>query len=308
MIINSSKVLSKARLIIVSGPTASGKTDLSLELASYYKTEIISFDSRQFYSELEIGTAKPSSDQLNSVKHHFIGNKSIHEEYNAEIYSQESRNRIDELSSYKENLILVGGSGLYLDALLYSFDPMPEVDKSIRAQLNQIKQEKGLPVLQEMLLERDPIYYKMVDINNPQRIIRALEICLSTLKPYSDYRKGVKAKIPYNTFKICLSPPLDLLYKRIENRVDEMFKNGLEEEARKFLSYRHLNPLKTVGYTELFDFFGGKISFQDSVSLIKQHTRNFAKRQLTWFRKDPENHWINSHDKQGIIQLLENTR
>jgi len=304
MITKSEKAVSNTRLIIISGPTASGKTDLAIELANYLQTDIVSFDSRQFYSELNIGTAKPSLAQLNKAKHHFIGNKSIHEDYNAELFSQESRSLIQELSTEKENLVLVGGSGLYLNSLLYTFDKMPEVNKEHRSQLNQLFELEGLSALQSLLLEKDPEYYKIVDLNNPQRIIRALEVCLSSEKPYSSFRTGAKQTIPFKIIKFCIAPPISHLYKRIEDRVDQMVEQGLIDEAHRVYPFRELNPLKTVGYSELFDYFDHFIGKEEAISLIKQHTRNFAKRQLTWFRKDSENIWLENNQIKPILEIL----
>jgi tRNA dimethylallyltransferase len=305
MIIDPNPQNNYPNILILSGPTASGKTQLALELAQYYGSEIISFDSRQFYKELSIGTAKPSPYQLAQVKHHFIGHKSIHEEYNAEIFSLEARDRIREISKTSKTLILVGGSGLYLNALLYSFDPIPKLDPSIRVYLNQIRENQGLPALQNLLLEKDPDYYNIVDLKNPQRIIRALEVCLGTDKPFSSFRQGRKNILPGKIIKLCILQPLPELYQRIESRVESMIREGLLAEAQKLFPFRDLNPLKTVGYTELFDFFLDKIPLGESINRIKQHTRNYAKRQLTWFRKDQENIWIDTPDPEKIVSILE---
>jgi len=304
MIINPGKNPKKPIYLIISGPTAAGKTQFSIELAKRYHTEIISFDSRQFFKELEIGTAKPSREELSQVNHHFIGNKSILEDYNAETYSSEARRVLENLGKKFPILVLVGGSGLYLNALLYSFDRIPPVDPSFRILLNEIRIQEGLESLQKLLKEKDPDYFKKVDIQNPQRLIRALEVCLSSQKPYSSFLTEKKEELPGKSIKICLSPSITELYSRINARVDTMILAGLEEEARTFYSEKDRNPLKTVGYTEFFDHFDNKYSRETAIEKIKQHTRNFAKRQLTWFRKDPAYIWMDQPDFSRIEESI----
>ena len=296
-------------ILVISGPTASGKTELAIRLARFFYTEILSFDSRQFYKELTIGTAKPNQIQLSKVPHHFIGSHSITKEFNAEMFSKEARCKILEIQKTNKILILVGGSGLYLDSLLYSFDPIPRVPGFIRQSLIKLKEEKGIRALQDLLLEKDSIYYHKIDLNNPQRLIRALEVCLGTGKPFSSFRTSQKNALPGKIIKFSIYPEIKSLYETINTRVDSMIEMGLEKEVANFKDYEQNNALKSVGYAEFLDFFNRKLDREEVIPKIKQHTRNFAKRQLTWFRKDQENHFIRSLniDEQfkNIISLLE---
>ncbi len=295
-------------IIVISGPTASGKTNLAIALAKHFGAEIISFDSRQFYHELNIGTAKPTFSQLSEIPHYFIGHKSIFDSYNADLFAEEARDLIARLSQKLKVIILVGGSGLYLDSLLYSFDTIPTIDPHIRQDLNALKEEKGIQALHELLLEKDPAFYEIVDRKNPQRLIRALEVSLGTGKPYSSFRQSQGQKLTYKLkgriIKFCVSRPIGLLYQQIEARVDEMITQGLEKEAQFFFPNKHLNPLKTVGYSELFDYFDGKLNYNTAIEKIKQHTRNYAKRQITWFKKDPDNHWIEATDCKSMVAQI----
>ncbi len=294
-------------ILVISGPTASGKSQLAIELSKKLDSDIISFDSRQFYKEIPIGTASPDSYQLSQASHHFIGHKSIHDFYNAELFSLEARIKITELAKKNKPIILVGGSGLYLDALLYGFDPIPEIDRTIRNRLNKIFHEEGINPLQALLKEKDPEYFSKVDLKNPQRLIRALEVCFSTGNPYSFFRKGQKKKKDNRVLKFCLSQPIPLLYERINQRVIKMIEQGLVEEVRSMADFQDLNPLKTVGYTELFKYLKGNFSLEEAIDKIKQHTRNFAKRQLTWFRRDYDYQWVEGEDTSLIAtQILKN--
>lgn len=282
----------KPELIIVAGPTASGKTAAAIELAKKYQTEIISFDSRQFYREMNIGTARPTAEELAAVPHHFIGNVSIHENYNAGKFAAEALVKIEELSHTHSTIILVGGSGLYLEALINGFDELPENTMTCRQELNELYASQGLDALQDLLKEKDPVYYEQVDLNNPQRLIRALEICLATGGSYSSYRKGQKKELPFTYRLRGIELSREELYDRINRRVLQMMEKGLLDEVRALLPYQHLNALQTVGYKELFDYLNGKTDLNTAVMLIQQNTRRYAKRQLTWFRRYEAMEWL----------------
>lgn len=279
-------------LIIITGPTAVGKTSLSLELAQQLDTVIVSCDSRQFYQEMSIGTAKPSTDELAQVQHYFINHRSIHQPYSVGDYEKEAIKLLDELFETKEQVLMVGGSGLFIKAVCEGLDQFPNVDPHIRLQLQQNFEEKGITSLQEQLAILDPIYYQEVDRQNPQRIMRALEVCLSTNKPYSSFRSQAKKKRSFIPIYVVLTRNRDELYARINTRVDWMLEQGLLEEAQKLYPFRYLNALQTVGYTELFDYFDQKISLEEAIRLIKRNTRRYAKRQLTWFRKQEGIHYL----------------
>lgn len=282
----------RPELIIIAGPTASGKTSLAIELAKKYQTEIVSFDSRQFYKELNIGTAKPTPEELSEVPHHFIGHISIHDDYNAGKYAKEFEHKIQKLAEKYERIILVGGSGLYLNAIIRGFDELPDNTIEWRNQLNSVFQKEGIEALQNLLKQKDPVYYKTVDIHNPQRLIRALEICLSTGEPYSSFRKGKSKFLPFSYRLIGIDYERAVLYNRINERVLQMMDKGLLYEVKSLIQYRHINALKTVGYSELFDYLDGITDLEKAISLIQQHTRQYAKRQITWFKKYEEIEWI----------------
>jgi tRNA dimethylallyltransferase len=288
-------------LIIVTGPTAVGKTSMAVELAKHFNTEVISADSRQFFRELSIGTAKPSEEERSGITHHFIDSHSIKEDYNVGKFENEAITLIEKLFSTKDVLIVAGGSGLYIDAICKGFDNLPEADPEIREKLKSILHKKGIAGLQELLKELDPDHYKTADLNNPQRLSRALEVCLSTRRPYSSMRKGKAKDRNFSTIKIGLNTSRDKLYERINERVDSMMENGLLEEVKSVKQYRAHNALQTVGYKELFEYLDGDISLERAIELIKQHTRNFAKRQLTWFNRDEEIEWFEPSDKKSII-------
>jgi len=280
-------------LLSIIGPTAIGKTRVSITIAKALNTEIISCDSRQFYREMEIGTAVPSAEELAEVKHHFIQHISIFDDYSVGDYEKEALQKIDELFEKYDIVILTGGSGLYQKSVLEGLDAFPKVDESIRRKLNQIYENKGLKPLQHQLKQLDPDYYKVVDLRNPHRLIRALEICIETSKPYSSFLKSKKAdNRNFQSIKIGLQAEREIIYKRIEQRVEQMFDAGLVEEAKKLHPYKHLNALQTVGYKELFAHFEGKISLEETKSEIKKNTRRFAKRQLTWYRKQDDIKWF----------------
>ena len=279
-------------LITIVGPTAIGKTKLAIDLAKYFKTEIISADSRQFYKEMSIGTAVPSRNELESVPHHFIQHKSIREIYNVGDFEKDALNVLDNLFKKYDITIMVGGSGLYVDAVNYGLDAFPGVDKEIRTKLNSIHKQEGIEVLQNQLKELDPKYYDKVDIQNPHRIIRALEICLGTGKTYSSFINKKKPPRPFNSIMVGLSMERSILYDKINERVDTMIENGLIEEARSLYKHKHLNALQTVGYTELFNSFDGIWDLDYAIPEIKKNTRRFAKRQLTWFGKNKDIIWV----------------
>ncbi|HEY9533759.1 MAG TPA: tRNA (adenosine(37)-N6)-dimethylallyltransferase MiaA [Mucilaginibacter sp.] len=292
-------------LIVIAGPTASGKTAAAISLARHYKTVILSADSRQFYREMSIGTAKPSWIELAAAKHYFIDSHSITENFSVGDFEKQALALLDEQFKIHDVIILVGGSGLYIKALVEGFDEIPQADTGVREQLNKEFALKGIEPLQKRLKEVDPDYYNEVDLNNPQRIIRALEVHKTTGKPFSSYRKAGLNKRPFNILKIALDMPREILYHRINQRVDMMLEQGLVAEARSLLFHRNLNALNTVGYSELFDHFDDKISLEKAIDQIKQNTRHFAKRQLTWFRKDTNIHWLKPEDiRPEIIERL----
>lgn len=273
----------KKNLIVIAGPTAVGKTALSIDLAKHFQCPVISADSRQFYKEMSIGTAKPTKEEMQNVPHYFINNISIHDSYNVGQYEREAIDCIEKLFQEHSTLILVGGSGLYINAVLNGVDEFEEIPGNIREQLIKEYEEKGLLHLQNELKLKDEVYYSQVDLNNPQRIMRALEVCIHTQKPYSSFRKKEKKERSFEAFNILINTDRKILYDRINKRVDEMIKTGLFEEVKSLYPYKHLNALNTVGYKELFDVMDGKASLEEAINLIKQNTRRYAKRQLTWF-------------------------
>ncbi len=292
-------------LIVVVGPTAIGKTTLAIQLAQYFRTEIISADSRQFYREMAIGTAKPSDEELKAATHHFINSHSILDNFNAGDYEKQAIHLIGTLFDIHDHLILVGGSGLFINAIVKGFDDLPAASVQVRNILNEALKIKGLTYLQEMLKTADPVYYNEVDLNNPQRVIRALEVFETTGKPFSAFRnKNIKNR-SFRIIKIGLNTSRPKLYENINSRVDKMIKDGLVEEVKGLQPYRDQNPLHTVGYSEIFDYFDGKYSMPDAIELIKQNTRRFAKRQLTWFNKSEDIKWFEPGEPESVIRYLE---
>jgi tRNA dimethylallyltransferase len=270
-------------LIIIAGPTAVGKTALSIQLAKHYKCPVISADSRQFYKEMSIGTAKPSSEEMAGIVHYFINNKSIDDVYNIGEYEKEAITLIEKLFLEHDTLILVGGSGLYINAILNGLDEFEEIPTGIRENLIKQYSEKGISFLQEELKQRDFKYYEEVDTNNPQRMMRALEVCIFKGKPFSEYRTKVKKTRNFNSIPILINTSRAILYDRINKRVDEMISAGLVDEVKSLQHKNLLNALNTVGYKELFSYLENKITLQEAIDLIKQNSRRYAKRQLTWF-------------------------
>lgn len=273
----------KKHLIIIAGPTAVGKTALAVELAKHFACPVISADSRQFFKEMSIGTAKPTPEEMQGVPHEFVDNISIHESYNVGQYERDAIARIEELFRTHDQLILVGGSGLYINAILNGVDEFEEIPAEIREKLQTDYAEKGIAYLQDLLKERDPAYYAQVDLNNPQRLMRALEVCLHSSKPYSSFRTKEKKERPFEAIPLLITMEREILYERINRRVDVMMANGLPNEVKALYPHKQLNALNTVGYKELFDFLDGKLSLEEAVAMIKQNTRRYAKRQLTWF-------------------------
>jgi len=271
--------------IIITGPTAIGKTAHAIQLAQQYHTQIISADSRQCYRELNIGVAKPSPDQLKSVQHFFINSHSVHNEVNAKIFEQYALKAIYKIFETNDVAIMVGGTGLYIKAFCEGLDEVPAVNEAIRDEINEAYKTQGLIWLQDEIRKQDPLYFSSGEIQNPQRVMRALEVKLSTGQSISGFHSGKKTERDFEIKKINLEIPRDELYKRINDRVDEMMQQGLLMEAEGLFPYRHLNALQTVGYRELFDFMEGKISLSQAVEEIKKNTRQFAKRQITWFKK-----------------------
>ena len=287
--------MSSKKLIVVVGPTAIGKTKLGIGLAKHFKTEVISSDSRQFFKEMRIGTAVPSQEELSEVPHHFIQHKSIHQSYSVGDFEKEALLLIDKLFQTNDYVVMVGGSGLYTDAVVHGLDEFPEVPSEIRVALNTKMEEEGIESLQEELKEKDPSYYNRVDLMNPHRLIRALEICRATGLPYSSFLKKASAKRSFETIYVGITAEREVIYDRINQRVDLMIQDGLLEEVKSLYNHRHLNALQTVGYKEIFRFLDGEIELEFALEEIKKNTRRFAKRQLTWLRKNPEILWVN-HD------------
>lgn len=291
-------------LIVVLGPTGVGKSSVSIQLAKYYNTEIVSADSRQFFRELCIGTAVPSAEELNTVPHHFIQSKSIHDYYNVSEFETDALSLIDQLFRSKNPLILTGGSMLYVDTVCKGIDDIPTVSPEIRNEVVAWYEKNGLEALQQKLLELDPEYYGSVDRNNPKRLLHAVEICLMTGKTFSSFRKNTVKQRSFRILKIGINQDRTILYDRINKRVDLMMDSGLLEEAKSVYQFRNLNSLNTVGYKEIFEFLDGNCTLEESVDLIKRNSRRYARKQLTWFRRDPEIKWFEPGQIDEIIAYL----
>ena len=281
-----------AELICIVGPTAIGKTSLSLKLAQFYSAEVLSADSRQFYQEMSIGTAVPSKEELQMAKHHFIQHISIHDDYNVGKFEQEALKLLNRIFEKNDKAILVGGSGLYQKAVTEGLDVFPEIPQNIRNKYNSILEKKGIENLQKLLKDKDPEAFQSIDILNPRRLTRALEIIDVSGRSLNSFQNKNKTERKFNVTKIGLDAPRPVIYERIEQRVDKMIELGLVEEVRKLYPFRHLNALQTVGYRELFSHFNGEMSLTKAIEEIKKNTRRFAKRQLTWFKKDAEIRWF----------------
>lgn len=295
-------------LLVIAGPTAVGKTALCVELAQKLKTEIISADSRQFYRELSIGTAKPQKEEQGGIKHHFIDSHSIQEYFSPGDFEREALILLEQLFQKHEVVILTGGSGLYIKALLEGLDEMPEVDLVLREQLMQQLEKEGIVLLWEQLQRLDPMYAAQVDQQNPQRIVRALEVCLSTGKPYSDFRKKQSADRPFQAIKICLDRPREELYARIDQRMDQMLVQGLVNEAIQYQEFQHLYALKTLGYKEVYGHLRGEYDETEMVRLLKRNSRHYAKKQLTWFRHQGEFRFLHPDEVKGEVLRVVNVK
>jgi tRNA dimethylallyltransferase len=278
-------MMSTKTLIYIAGPTGVGKTKTAIALAKAFDTEIISCDSRQFYKEMKIGTAVPTEEELAAVPHHFIQSKSIEEADTVADFEKEAMATIEELFDKKDTLIMVGGSGMYADAVMFGMDEFPEVPQEVRNQIRLFYETHGLQGLQELLREKDPKYYTRVDINNPVRLLRALEVCIASDKPYSSFLGQERPARSFVSKMIILHCPRTVLYDKINARVDQMMKDGLEEEARALIPFKDHAALRTVGYKELFPYFDGECSLEEAINEIKKNSRRYAKRQITWFKK-----------------------
>ncbi len=293
-------------VIVICGPTAVGKTSFAIQLAKHFKTSIISADSRQFYREMNIGTAKPTAEELNQVPHHFINNLSIHQNYSAGQFEEEALYVLNDHFEQMPNIpiIMAGGSGLFIQAVCAGFDDLPAIDKSIRTNLNEQYQTKGIEFLQAQLEAKDPAYYALVDQKNPQRLIRALEVIESTGKTFTTYRNRQPVPRKFKTVYIGLHLERALLYKRINERVETMMIDGLLDEVGALYAYKQLNALQTVGYQELFNYLDGLCTLEDAVELIKRNSRRYAKRQLTWFRRNDQIEWFEPNEFSKVITLI----
>ena len=292
-------------LVVIAGPTAVGKTSCSIQIAKHFGADIISADSRQIYRETSIGTAVPSREELDSVKHHFVQTISIRDGYNASTYEQEVLDTLQQLFKRADVVLMVGGSGLYIDAVCRGIDDLPSVDQSLRDALLKRLDTEGLETLTLELKELDPVSYRRIDLKNHMRVLKALEISLQTGKPYSSFLTAVKKERPFQIVRIALDMERKLLYDRINLRVDQMMKEGLLEEVRELQHLKGYTALKTVGYRELFDYLEGKVPLEEAVDLIKRHTRKFARKQLTWFRKENQYQWFAPPDPLELISWLE---
>lgn len=292
------------KLIIIAGPTAVGKTDLCVKLAQLLDTEVVSADSRQFYRELAIGTAKPTPEEMQGVTHHFVDSHSIHDYYSVGDYEKDCLAVLEEIFSRKDVAILTGGSGMFIKIVTDGIDEMPEADLALRTSLMNRLETEGLTPLASELASLDPVYFAEVDQQNPQRIVRALEVCLSTGQPFSSFRKNQKAERPFTSIRIGLERPREELYQRIDKRMDLMLAAGLEEEAMRYIDYRDHYALKTVGYKEIYEHLDGDYDKEEMLRLLKRNSRRYAKRQLTWFRNQDDFTWFDAKNEEAIISFV----
>ena len=293
------------RLLVVVGPTGVGKTDVAIRLARHYGAPILSTDSRQVYRGMPIGTAQPDAEQLQAAEHHFIASHDITDNLNCGAYETQALALLEQLYATHDDVVAVGGSGLYVRALCEGMDDLPQADEELRAALSRQLADEGVAALAERLRELDPAYYAEVDRSNPARVLRALEVCLQTGRPYSELRTGNRRRRPFRIVKIGLDMPREVLYDRIDRRADAMLAQGLEAEARALYPHRALNALQTVGYRELFEYFDGRTTFDQAVEAIKRNSRRYAKRQLTWFRRDPEIRWFAPDEVKAMINYID---
>lgn len=298
----------RGTLVVVVGPTGSGKSALAVKLATHLNAPIISTDSRQVFRGMPIGTAQPTADEQAAAKHYFIADREVEDDFNCGKYELEALALLDELFAESEYVVAVGGSGLYVQALCEGMDALPDADPALRENLKQRLESEGLDSLVAELRRLDAKYAEEVDVCNPARVMRALEVCLATGRPYSEQRKGVTAERPFHIIKIGTDMPRDVLYDRINRRVDMMVEEGLEAEARSMYPKRHLNALQTVGYRELFEYFDGNCTFEEAVELVKRNSRRYAKRQLTWFRRDENTAWFHPNDLEAILEYISSKR
>lgn len=299
--------MSIKRLLVIVGPTGSGKTDLSIRIACRYGAPILSTDSRQFYRGMPVGTAQPTAEQLQAAEHHFIADREIDRHLNCGAYEAEALARLEALFATHDIVVAVGGSGLYVRALCEGMDDLPPADEALRERLNTRLREEGIESLADELKRLDPAYWEQVDRSNPARVLRALEVCLQTGRPYSSLRTGRQRTRPFAVTKIGIDLPRPELYARIDRRVELMIGEGLEEEARRLYPFRHLTALQTVGYREFFEYFDGHITRDEAIELIKRNSRRYAKRQLTWFRRDPAIRWFAPNDDRAILDYIDST-
>ena len=296
--------MSPNALIVIVGPTAIGKTKLCIELAESLHTEIVSADSRQIYKELNIGTAKPDAEELSRIKHHFIGTKSIFDYYTAGMFELDVMDLLGDLFQSYNQVIMTGGSGLYINAVCQGIDALPRIDQDVRDQLLEQYRNEGIESLRQDLKKVDPEYYQTADLKNPKRLLKALEISIMTGKPYSSFLTSQAKERPFQIIKIGLNKDRSVLYDTINKRVDKMVDEGLVEEASELHQHKNLNALNTVGYKELFDHFDGNISQSRAIELIKRNTRRYAKRQITWFSRDTDIDWFHPEEKEKIEQYI----
>ncbi len=291
-------------LLVLLGPTGVGKTDLSIELARHYRTSVISCDSRQIYKEMNIGTAVPEREQLAAVPHFFIQTVSVRDYFNCWEFEQQALRKIRELFEERDVVVMAGGSMMYIDAVCKGIDEMPTIDDEVRASVKEMFERDGIEALRLLLKKLDPEWYVRVDLKNGKRVMHALEVCLMTGKPYSSFLTRTVKEREFNIVKIGLNREREELFDRINRRVDIMVESGMEEEARALYPLRHLNALNTVGYKEWFDYFDGKFDREEAIRLIKRNTRRYAKKQLTWYRNDPDIHWFHPSQKEEIRSIL----
>jgi tRNA dimethylallyltransferase len=294
----------KKTLIVITGPTAVGKTALCLDLATHLGIPIINADSRQIYRELKIGTAQPTEEQMQQVKHYFVGTLGLEDYYSASLFEQQVLELLDQLFQLHDYALITGGSMMYIDAVCDGIDDIPTIDDETRTLMKQRLANEGLKALVEELRQLDPEYYEIVDRQNPRRVVHALEICTMTGKTYTSFRKREKRQRPFHIVKIGLNREREELYDRINQRVDQMMELGLLEEAKRLYPLRHLNALNTVGYKEIFDYLEGHWSLEEAVERIKGNTRRYARKQLTWYKKDEHIHWFHPQDKEKIIRYI----
>ena len=307
MTISTTMSTKRGTLIVVVGPTGSGKSALAVTLAQHYCAPIISTDSRQLFRGMAIGTAQPTAEELAAAKHYFIADREVEDDFNCGRYEVEALELLEGLFAENDYVVAVGGSGLYIQALCDGMDNLPEADEAIRGQLKLRLESEGLEALADELRRLDPVYAEEVDICNPARVMRALEVCITTGRPYSEQRSGSRAERPFNIVKIGTDMPREELYDRINRRVDMMVADGLIEEVRAMYPKRHLNALQTVGYREVFDHFDGKCPLEESIELIKRNSRRYAKRQMTWFRRDERVGWFSPKDVDKIVEFIDSS-